>query len=146
MLKRALNTRFAIGLLLFVVCTLALLTSCAGDPGNTSDSADKGTPAEADQFIADAEKRLLELNRKFSRADWVKSTYITKETETLSAEANEAVIAATTELAKEARRFDGQDLSPDLKRKIKLLKLALVFYGREGGRHGLAAYLKGGRP
>ena len=44
MLKRALSTRFAIGLLLFVICTMAILTSCAKNPGNTSDSALKERP------------------------------------------------------------------------------------------------------
>ena len=125
MLRRALKTHFAIKLLLLVIFTMGLSASCTRDPGSPSDSA-KGTPAEADQFVADAEKSLLELNVKYSRADWVKSTYITGETEALSADANKAVIAATTQLAKETRRFDGQDLSPDLKRKLKLLKLALV--------------------
>jgi peptidyl-dipeptidase A len=127
MLKRALTTRFAICLSLFVVCTMAMLASCTQNPGdNANMAAGKGTSAEAEQFIADAEKRLLELNLKYSRADWVKSTYITEDSEALSAEANEAVIAATTELAKEARRFEGVDVSPDIKRKLKLLKLALV--------------------
>lgn len=115
----------AVALLVLAGC-LALLSSCAkpGTPGSSSSA--KGTPAEADQFVADAEKRLLDLNVKFSRADWVKSTYITDDTETLSAEGNKEVIAATTELAKESLRFDGLDLSPDTKRKIKLLKLALT--------------------
>ena len=126
MLKRALRSRFAIALMLFSGCTIAMLSSCTQNPRTTSDSSAKGTAAEAEQFVADAEKRLLELNLKYSQADWVKSTYITEDTEALSASANKEVIAATTELAKEARRFDGVELSPDLKRKLKLLKLALV--------------------
>jgi len=72
------------------------------------------------------EARLLDLNIKAGRADWVKSTFITDDTENLSAEANDNLIAATTELAEQARSFDGQQLSPDLQRKIKLLKLSLT--------------------
>lgn len=121
MLKRALTTRFVIGSLLFIVCTIAMFVSCTKDPGTTA-----SPPVESVQFVADAEKRLLELNLKYSRADWIKSTYITEDTELLSAEANKAVIEATTELAKEARRFEGQNLTPDVQRKLKLLKLALV--------------------
>ncbi len=110
-----------------VAIGLILFSSCAktGGPSSTS-STGKGTSAEADQFVLDAEKRLFDLNVKFSRADWVKSTYITDDTETLSAEANKDVIAATTDLAEEARRFEGIDLSPDTKRKLKLIKLALT--------------------
>ena len=67
---------------------IALLSSCAKSGGPDAGSNAKGTPAEAEQFIADAEKRLLELNIKYARADWVKSTFITDDTETLSAEAN----------------------------------------------------------
>ncbi|MEP6921025.1 MAG: M2 family metallopeptidase [bacterium] len=110
-----------------VAIGLMLLSSCAKTGGpSSSSSTGKGTSAEADQFVLDAEKRLFDLNVKFSRADWVKSTYITDDTETLSAEANKDVIAATTDLAEEARRFDGIDLSPDTKRKLKLIKLALT--------------------
>jgi len=84
------------------------------------------TSAEADKFIADAEQRLFDLNVKYAQADWVKSTFITDDTEALSAEANKQVITAATELAEQSKRFDGLQLSPDTARKIKLLKLALV--------------------
>jgi peptidyl-dipeptidase A len=103
---------------------LALTSSCTNPISPVSN--EKGTPSEADKFITDAEKRLLDLNVKYSRADWVKSTYITDDTETLSADANKEVIAATTELVDQSRRFDGLQLSPSVERKLKLLKLALT--------------------
>jgi peptidyl-dipeptidase A len=110
-----------------VLCAgLSLFSSCAQPEGSHPTSSAKATPAEAEQFVADAEKRLLELNIKYSRADWVKSTFITDDTEALSAEANKQVIEATTELAEQSRRFDGLDLPYDTARKIKLLKLALT--------------------
>ena len=114
------------GAFLLASLFLALTSSCANSPTSVSVSDSKGTPAEAEKFVADAEKRLFDLNVKFSRADWVKSTFITDDTEALSAAANEAVIKATTELADQSRRFDGQQLSPDVERKIKLLKLSLT--------------------
>lgn len=118
--------RLMTGAFLLVSLVLALTPSSAKNPNPISVSTDKGTPAEAEKFIADAEKRLLDLNLKFSRADWVKSTYITDDTEALSASANEEVIAATTELAGQSRRFDGLQLSPDVARKMNLLKLSLT--------------------
>jgi len=68
----------------------------------------------------------MDLSIKAGRADWVKSTFVTDDTETMAAEANENLIAATTELAEQARRFDNANLSPEAKRKLKLLKLSLT--------------------
>lgn len=109
---------------LFLLCAgLAIMSSCTNPPNSAS-----GTPttAEAEKFMADAEKRLMELSIKSGSADWVKSTYITGDTETLAAEANEELIAATTEFAEQSKRFDGLDLPVELQRKIKLLKLSLT--------------------
>ena len=91
-----------------------------------SPSNGKATVAEAQKFIGDAEKRLLDLNLKYSYADWEKSTNITDETEQKSADANKELIAATTELAEQATKFEGLDLPADTQRKIKLLKLSLT--------------------
>ncbi|HJT26670.1 MAG TPA: M2 family metallopeptidase, partial [Pyrinomonadaceae bacterium] len=100
------------------------LMSCTDNPNALSSS---GSPKdEAEKFLADAEKRLLDLNIKAGRADWVKSTFITDDTELLAAEANENLIAATTELAEQSRKYENVDLSPEAKRKLKLLKLSLT--------------------
>ncbi len=120
------NTRPWSRTFLVLFLGLALLSSCAKSGGPDVGSHAKGTPAEAEQFVADAEKRLVELNIKYARADWVKSTFITDDTETLSAEANKQVIEATTELAEQSRRFDGVDLPYDTARKLRLIKLALT--------------------
>src|SRR4051794_38841772 len=114
-----------VALLMLIVLSMTLSSSCSNNVP-TSGSNGKASVAEAETFINDAEKKLLELNVKYSRADWVKSTYITDDTEALSAEANKDVIAATTQYAEDSRRFDGLALSPDVARKIKLLKLSLV--------------------
>src|SRR6185295_10531804 len=114
------------GAFLFLIVGFSLMSSCSNSPNSVSTSGGKGTPAEAEKFVADAEKRLFDLNIKFSRADWIKSTYITDDTEALSAEANKDVIAATTELADQSGRFDGLDLPYDVARKLKLIKLSLT--------------------
>ena len=109
--------------LFFVLSAGLMLMSCTGNPNSPSGSATKD---EAEKFLADAEKKLLDLNIKAGRADWVKSTFITDDTESLAAEANDNLIAATTELAEQARRYENIDLSPESKRKLKLLKLSLT--------------------
>jgi peptidyl-dipeptidase A len=101
------------------------MSSCTDNP-NMASTSGPATKEEAEKFLADAEKRLLDLNIKGSRADWVKSTYVTDDTESIAADANEVLIGATTELAEQSRRYEGLDLSPDAKRKLKLLKLALT--------------------
>jgi len=91
-------------------------------------STQRGSPTvqEAEKFIRDAEAKLNDLSVKASRAAWVQANFITVDTETMAAEANEQLIAATTELAKASRRYERLKLPPELARKIKLLKLALT--------------------
>ncbi|MFN2531391.1 MAG: M2 family metallopeptidase [Pyrinomonadaceae bacterium] len=103
---------------------LVLMTSCINN--TNSNRGAKGATEDALRFMDRAEKRLFDLNIKFARADWVKSTYITDDTEALSAAANTDLIAATTELADEGLRFEGIDLPADVERKLKVLKLSLT--------------------
>ena len=86
----------------------------------------KATPEQARTFIGDAEQKLLVLGVDAARADWIKSTYITDDTELLSAKLDERSIAATVDYAKQATRFDGLKLDPVTARKLKLLKLSLT--------------------
>ncbi len=84
------------------------------------------TVAEAEAFMKAAEAKKLELSVLAARADWVKATYITDDTEILAAQADEKAIAAQVEFAKQATRFDGLQLPPELARKMHLLKTSLV--------------------
>ena len=99
------------------LCLFLLLGGCAGQ---------RATPEAARAFIDDAEQKLLTLGVDAARADWVKSTYITDDTEELSAKLDERAIAATVDYAKQSTRFDGLNLDPVTARKIKLLKLSLT--------------------
>ena len=84
------------------------------------------TVAEAEAFMKNVEAKLLDLNVYSARADWVKATYITDDTEILAAQADERAIAAQVEFAKQATRFDGLQLPAELARKMRLLKTSLV--------------------
>jgi len=110
-----------LGMFLLLSIGLALM-SCTDNPNSPSGTGNN----DAERFLADAEKRLLDLNIKAARADWVKSTFITDDTEAIAADANEAVIGATTELAEQSRRYENANLSAEDKRKLKLLKLSLT--------------------
>ena len=73
-----------------------------------------------------AEDQLEDLVVRSSRAGWVQENFITDDTEIMAAQANEKLAAAVTQLALDARRFDGMKLPPALARKFLLLKLSLT--------------------
>jgi peptidyl-dipeptidase A len=88
-------------------------------------------PAEVQAFVEEAEAKLLELAIEAQRADWVKSTFITDDTEQLAARANQRLIEASVDFAKRAARFDpklgvADEVPPELRRKLQLLKLAIA--------------------
>lgn len=87
----------------------------------------KPTVEEATKYIDDAEANLLDLGVKAQRASWVAENFITDDTERISADANEILNTASTKYAREAHRFDGLQLSPELARKRMLLELASDF-------------------
>jgi peptidyl-dipeptidase A len=89
-------------------------------------AAEPPTVREAQSFIHDVEARLLNLNVEASRADWIKSTYITGDTELMAAKMDERAIAATVDFAKKATRFDNLKLDDDTARKLKMLKVSLT--------------------
>src|SRR5450756_2100539 len=89
--------------------------------GGGGSAAPAPSVAEAQSFLDQAEKQLLALLVESGRADWVKSTYITDDTETLAAAANQRLIDLNVKFAKQATRFDGVELPADLARKMKLL-------------------------
>jgi len=84
------------------------------------------TLAEAQTFIDRAQARLLDLAAQQARADWVKSTFITYDSEILAAKADEQTISATMELAKQSTRFSNLKMPDSLARQLKLLRLSLT--------------------
>jgi peptidyl-dipeptidase A len=122
-MRRVMRRRFSI---VIGIISLTGLTGFAQGASETAMSNEQLTVQEAEKFIADGEQRLLDLSVEASRADWVKATYITDDTEFLAARADERAINLQVKLAKEAVRFDGLKLPPELARKMKLLKLSLT--------------------
>ncbi|HEX8172392.1 MAG TPA: M2 family metallopeptidase [Thermoanaerobaculia bacterium] len=134
-------------LILTTACSTTTTTTPAATPVDTTASAATAettaapaTPAtppapagptaeEAERFVADAEARLAQLNIDQQRASWVQSTYITYDTQIISARENERLINAGVELAKQAARFDDLQLPYDTRRKLNLIKLSLTSPG-----------------
>ncbi|MGZ4813588.1 MAG: M2 family metallopeptidase [Terriglobales bacterium] len=118
----------AFGSVAVIILLLSSLIAAqnSNSTATTSATALKATSADAESFMRDAESRLQEAVVKASRAVWVQETYITEDTEALAASANEEVLATTTELVNEAKRFPSPSLTPVLQRKFTLLKLSLT--------------------
>ena len=84
------------------------------------------TAAAAQKFIDDANKTLLKLSVEASQADWVANTYITDDTEALTARSGQAYNDMAAKLAKEAVQFDKVEVPPEIRRQLTLLKVGLV--------------------
>jgi peptidyl-dipeptidase A len=91
-------------------------------------SAPAPTPSAADaaKFVAGVNETMLELGREQQQANWVAATYITKDTEAITARANQTYIDAIARNAKDAARFNGVDVAPEVRRQLEVLKTTLV--------------------
>ncbi len=105
--------------LVFPLVTPAL----AQAPPPSAPSARPVTVADAQAFMDRAEADLQALSVEANLAGWVQETYITDDTEAISAKAGERALRRTNELIAESRKFDRLQLPSDLARKIKLLRL-----------------------
>ncbi|HET9426832.1 MAG TPA: M2 family metallopeptidase [Allosphingosinicella sp.] len=123
--------------LLALICSAALATSCA-TTAPTEDSAavatapatadsSQPTVAEADAFVARAERELAEFSVLNARAQWVNSTYITQDTDALAAHFGTIGTEMGVRLATEAARFQSvEGLSYDTRRKLDILRAGLT--------------------
>jgi len=108
------------------VSWLVLVAVAVSAAAQTSSRGSAPTVADAATFMARAESTLYDLSVKGSRAAWVAETYITFDTQELTAQADAAYSVAARDLAIRARRYDGLPLPPELRRKFLLLKQSLV--------------------
>ncbi|MGH9838747.1 MAG: M2 family metallopeptidase [Blastocatellia bacterium] len=106
------------------LASLLFVASCSGNPIASKKSGSSG--GDAQMFVKEAEEKYLDVAIRESRASWVQSNFITPDTEAIAAAAKEESNKTIKELAEAARHFDGQNLSPEVARKLRLLKLALV--------------------
>lgn len=89
-------------------------------------------PSEPSEFLRAAEAELLDLAVEASQADWVHATYITDDTQALSARANARLMAATQRWAKDSTHLSATSMSAEDLRKAKLLRLLLPLAAPSG--------------
>ncbi|MFM1885658.1 MAG: hypothetical protein RL026_815 [Pseudomonadota bacterium] len=101
-----------------VTLALAGLAACTPDPNR---------PAEKDaaSFVARVETELRELGKEVSAASWVQATYITQDTQLLSAKANERYLAYFSQTVEQAKAFEGKPMDGRTARALQLLKLGV---------------------
>lgn len=85
------------------------------------------TPADADRFVADAERQLLDYSNRSQRIFWVQETYITPDTEALAAAAGAEGTALSVRLALEAARYAAvPGLSAETQRRLTMLRTSIT--------------------
>lgn len=91
---------------------------------NAAPSKPKAPTAEqAQAFVQKLNADLLDLYVRDQTAQWVKSTYITDDTERLAADADDAVLAYTAHALRDAQRFQGLKLDSETRRMLYLLRV-----------------------
>ena len=110
-------------LLMTSLAVLALASSGLGAHAATKAAP---TPAEAKAFITKAEADLAKANTYAAKAAWVRATYITEDTQWLEAKAGAEQNEMATRLAKQAARYNAVKVDAVTRRKLDLLKRALV--------------------
>ncbi len=85
------------------------------------------TVADAEAFLAKAEKDLFDFSVESSRVQWVNSTYITDDTDALAAKYGEIGTEKSVQYALEAAKYQNvAGLSAETKRKLDILRGGLV--------------------
>ncbi|WP_340314308.1 M2 family metallopeptidase [Rhizorhabdus argentea] len=110
---------------------LAILLATAPASAQSSQQAPPlaapATAAEADAFVAAAEKELGDYSIFSAQVSWINATYITDDTDAVNAKVGADLTEMQVRLAKGAARFDGvQRLSYDTRRKLDMLKQGIT--------------------
>ena len=109
-----------------LVSTLALGLSLAfAAPALAEDPVP--TAAQADKFVADAEKAFFDFSIYNGQVQWINNTYITDDTDAVAAKIGaEGTEMAVKYAAEAARYMQAPGLSADTKRKLDMLRGGLV--------------------
>jgi peptidyl-dipeptidase A len=82
-------------------------------------------PSTPEEFVAQVNKDLIDLNREGNAAGWTQATDITVDTQYLNARVTDRALEYYSRKAAEAKAFDGQKMEPSTARSLLLLKLAV---------------------
>ncbi|MFL5371776.1 MAG: M2 family metallopeptidase [Myxococcales bacterium] len=154
----------------FPLCSAALVLSCASSSSRAAPSSSQGAapasadaasdPASAKEFVSKTNDDLQRLTTRSNTAEWIKSTYITEDTERLAADANEVLLGYNAAAVKTAARWNGAKLDAETARMLYLLRTGsslaapadprrrlelTTLAARLEGLYGKGKYCKGGK-
>ena len=99
----------------------ASIIACS--PQTTDRAASAAVTETAAEFVSRANAELKELSSEIGAAQWIRATYITLDTAIVAAAASEKYAKWHSGMVQQALQYDGQELAPETRRAIKLLKL-----------------------
>jgi peptidyl-dipeptidase A len=116
-------------LALAIGSSLLSLSACQKDaPNSTSANGSSPTAGKADKnadaFVARVNQEFKATYPELTAAQWISSTYINDDSQTVAAKANERFLTQLNTWLKAAKPFEGQKMSPESARSILLLKLS----------------------
>ena len=113
------------------LCVMVALSACNQEAKKETSAAtpvvEKAlTAQDAEKFLTDVEKEMVQLNLEGSRAAWIYSNFITEDTAALSAASDQKSTEAGVRFAMAAAKFDDVKVSDEQRRKLNGLKQSLV--------------------
>ncbi|MDX1518031.1 MAG: M2 family metallopeptidase, partial [Woeseiaceae bacterium] len=105
----------------FPAAVLVLALSACGEPDEPNVSA-VATAESAEEFVARANEEFRELWIERAAADWVRSTYITKDTAVISSMVAQKYAKWISDMVAQAVQYDGEDLDASTRRALDRLK------------------------
>mgnify|MGYP000120839242 FL=1 len=114
------------------ILVAASISACNGDSTAKNDTQATNTASQAltaqdaEKFLTETAKEMVQLNLEGSRAAWINSNFITEDTSALAAAADQKSTEAGVRFAMAAAKFDHVDVSADQRRKLNILKQSLV--------------------
>ena len=121
-------------LTLAIAASLLTLAGCKGGTQNTpatpAASTGNARPVDAnetaDQFIARVNAEMRADYVENTAAQWLSETYINEDSQEVASKANERALAKLGLYVEQAKRFDGQPMTPETARALQLLRLGIT--------------------
>jgi peptidyl-dipeptidase A len=115
-----------------LVAMVAALSPAAAAAAGSHPGLVAGRPpsaGEARAFVARADEEMRRLIMRQQTAEWVKTNFITEDTDRLAAWANDELMAWLARATREAARFQRVRVDPATARALHLLRVAPAVYG-----------------
>ncbi|MFT3755949.1 MAG: M2 family metallopeptidase [Pseudoxanthomonas sp.] len=151
------NHRRLLSVLIASAC-LAGLSSCKKEEKANAPATPKGETA--DEFVTRVNDEYRKLYPEVSASQWLAATYINDDSQLLEAKYNERYLAQLNNWIEQAKHFDGQQMTPETARALRLLKQMTAMpapkdpaqlaelaeiSSRMGGMYGAGSYCTDGK-